>query len=224
MLTANDMTLSDTKPAAILKVSPLTLLAVCLIVAMVLLALPIRLPVGGNYWDIIVYFDAAIALIRNSEAQGGRTHVTGIGKPEHVAHYGAALFASTGTPATFLHATEVLHGSAGQVAPGDVIVAVSNSGETQEIRAAVEAVRRMRARVVAITGNPDSWLAHNADVVIDAGVAREGGALGLAPRASVAAEILVLAALAAGLEREKGFTKADYNLRHPAGKLGERTR
>ncbi len=108
--------------------------------------------------------------------------------------------------------------------PGDVIVVVSNSGETQEIRSAVEAVRRMRAQVVAITGNPDSWLAHNADVVIDAGVAREGGALGLAPRASVAAEILVLAALAAGLEREKGFTKADYNLRHPGGKLGERTR
>lgn len=169
-------------------------------------------------------FDAAIALIRKSEAQGGRTHVTGIGKPEHVAHYAAALFASTGTPATFLHATEVLHGSAGQVTPGDVIIVVSNSGETQEIRSAVEAVRRMRTRVVAITGNPDSWLAHNADVVIDSGVAREGGALGLAPRASVAAEVLVLSALAAGLEREKGFTKADYNLRHPGGKLGERTR
>ncbi|MEE8475222.1 MAG: PfkB family carbohydrate kinase [Myxococcota bacterium] len=169
-------------------------------------------------------FDEAIALILKSEAEGGRSHVTGIGKPEHVAHYAAALLASTGTPAAFLHATEVLHGSAGQIGPGDVVIAVSNSGETREIRSAVEAVRRMRARVVAITGNLDSWLAHNADVVIDAGVAREGGALGLAPRASVAAEILVLAALAAGLEREKGFTKADYNLRHPAGKLGERTR
>jgi arabinose-5-phosphate isomerase len=102
-----------------------------------------------------------------------------------------------------------------------VVIAISNSGETAELRAAVESVRGMQARVLGVTGNPDSWLARNADAFLDAGVAREGGALGLAPRASVAAEILVLAALAAALEKEKGFTKADYNQRHPAGKLGQ---
>ncbi|MDH3212483.1 MAG: PfkB family carbohydrate kinase [Myxococcales bacterium] len=169
-------------------------------------------------------FDAAIALIRRAEAEGGRVHVTGIGKPEHVAHYATALLASTGTPATFLHATEAVHGSAGQVVPGDVVIAISNSGETAELRAGVEAVRRMQARVLAVTGNPESWLGREADVVLEAGVAREGGALGLAPRASVAAEVLVLAALAAALEKERGFTKADYNLRHPGGDLGERSR
>jgi sugar/nucleoside kinase (ribokinase family)/D-arabinose 5-phosphate isomerase GutQ len=169
-------------------------------------------------------FEGAIELIRRSEAEGGRVHVTGIGKPEHVAHYAASLLSSTGTPASFLHATEVVHGSAGQVVPGDVVIAISNSGETAELRLGVEAVRRMQARVLAVTGNPDSWLGSHADVVLEAGVAREGGSLGLAPRASVAAEVLVLAALAAALEKERGFTKADYNLRHPGGKLGEISR
>jgi arabinose-5-phosphate isomerase len=82
----------------------------------------------------------------------------------------------------------------------------------------------MQARVLAVTGNPGSWLGRHADVVLEAGVAREGGSLGLAPRASVAAEVLVLAALAAALEKERGFTKADHNLRHPGGKLGEISR
>jgi arabinose-5-phosphate isomerase len=169
-------------------------------------------------------FDAAIALVRRAEAAGGRVHVTGIGKPEHVAHYAASLLASTGTPAAFLHATEVVHGSAGQVVPGDVVIAVSNSGESAEVRAAVEAMRSMGARVLGVTGSPGSWLARHADAVLDAGVAREGGPLGLAPRASVAAEVLVLASLAAGLQQVRGFTRADYNLRHPAGELGRRSR
>ena len=81
----------------------------------------------------------------------------------------------------------------------------------------------MGARVVAVTGAPGSWLARAADVVLDAGVAREGGGLGLAPRASVAAEVLVLAALSAALEQARGFTKADYHARHPAGELGKRS-
>jgi arabinose-5-phosphate isomerase len=166
-------------------------------------------------------FEKSMSLIRSAEAAGGRVHVTGIGKPEHVAHYVASLLSSTGTPATFLHATEAVHGSTGQVVPGDVVIAISNSGETRELRHAVETVRGMNARVIGVTGNPDSWLATQADAFLDAGVAREGGALGLAPRASVAAEVLVLAALGAALEKEKGFSKADYNLRHPAGKLGE---
>ena len=149
--------------------------------------------------------------------------MTGIGKPEHVARYAASLFASTGTPASFLHGTEAVHGSAGQVVAGDVVVAISNSGATAELLASVEAVRRLGARVLAITGDAASPLARAADAVLDAGVAREGGGLGLAPRASVAAALLVLAALSAALEEECGFTRADYHARHPAGKLGEKS-
>jgi arabinose-5-phosphate isomerase len=151
-------------------------------------------------------------------------HVTGIGKPEHVASYAASLLSSTGTPATFLHGTEVVHGSAGQVVEGDVVVAISNSGETRELLAALETVRRLGARVVAVTGDPASSLARAADVVLDAGVAREGGGLGLAPRASVVAELLVLAALSAALEEAGGFSRGDYHARHPSGTLGDKSR
>ena len=168
-------------------------------------------------------FEAALATIQAATAAGGRVHVTGVGKPEHIARYAASLFSSTGTPATFLHATEVVHGSAGQIVAGDVVIAISNSGETAELRPAVAAIRRMGARLLAVTGRPDSWLARAADVVLDAGVSREGGGLGLAPRASVAAEVLVLAALSAALEQAGGFTKADYHARHPAGELGKRS-
>ncbi len=166
-------------------------------------------------------FERAAALVQQAEAAGGRLHVTGIGKPEHVARYAASLFASTGTPAVFLHGTEAIHGSAGQVVAGDVVIAISNSGET-ELVACVDAVKALGARVIAVTGNPRSALAQRAEVVLDAGVAREGGGLGLAPRASVAAELLVLAALSAALERARGFTRADYRARHPAGALGKR--
>jgi len=168
-------------------------------------------------------FDAALARIRTAAAEGARVHVTGIGKPEHIARYAASLFSSTGTPATFLHATEVVHGSAGQIVAGDVVIAISNSGETAELKPAVAAIRRMGAQLVAVTGKPGSWLGRAADVVLDAGVAREGGGLGLAPRASVAAEVLVLAALSAALEEAAGFSKADYHARHPAGELGKRS-
>jgi arabinose-5-phosphate isomerase len=169
-------------------------------------------------------FERALALVLASEARGGRVHVTGVGKPEHVAHYAASLLASTGTPATFLHATEAIHGSAGQIVAGDVVIAISNSGETQELRHTVEAARGMGASILGVTGNPRSWLAAKSDVWLDAGVAREGGPLGLAPRASVAAEVLVLAALAAGLERARGFDRTEYHRRHPAGALGKLSR
>jgi len=169
-------------------------------------------------------FDAAVALIRAAEEKERRIHVTGIGKPEYAARYAASLLASTGTPAVFLHGTEASHGSAGQVAPGDVVIAVSNSGETEELRRAVETVRALGARIVGVSGNPGSWLARTSEVFLHAGVAREGGGLGLAPRASFAAEVLVLAALSAALEQARGFTAADYAARHPAGALGRRAR
>src|SRR5262245_3231634 len=169
-------------------------------------------------------YDAALALLAEARERGGRVHVTGIGKPEHLARYAASLFASTGTPAYFLHATEVVHGSAGQIHGGDVVVAISNSGGTSELLAAVAAAREMGAHVVAVTGVLDSALARAADAALDAGVAREGGPLGLAPRASAAAELLVLAALAAGAEHAVGLTREEYHRRHPAGALGERSR
>jgi arabinose-5-phosphate isomerase len=166
-------------------------------------------------------YAAALALIRDAEAAGGRVHVTGVGKPEHLARYGASLLASTGTPAQFLHATETVHGSAGQVVPGDVVIAISNSGTTGELLAAVSTVKALGARVIAITGGADSPLARAADVTLDAAVAREGGGLGLAPRASIAAELLVLAGLSTGLETARDFTRADYHARHPGGRLGQ---
>ncbi len=163
----------------------------------------------------------AVDLIVTAERQGGRVHVTGVGKPEHVAHYAAALLSSTGTPATFLHGTEVLHGSAGQMVPGDVVIWVSNSGETDEMRWAIKTLKKLGARSLGITGNPRSSLARNSDVVLDAGIAREGGSLGLAPRASVTAEIVMVAVLAAALEKAHGFTRDDYGARHPSGSLGK---
>jgi arabinose-5-phosphate isomerase len=168
-------------------------------------------------------FESAVALLRAAEAAGGRVHVTGIGKPEYVARYAASLLSSTGTPATFLHGTEAVHGSAGQVVRGDVVIAISNSGTTAELIATVGAVRTLGAQVIAVTGNAHSPLAARADLVLDAHVEREGGGLGFAPRASIAAELLVLAALSAALESARGFTRAEYHARHPAGALGKKS-
>lgn len=167
---------------------------------------------------------AAAELIEASEADGGRVHVTGVGKPEHVARYAASLLASTGIPATFLHATETLHGSLGQVVPGDVVIAISNSGTTSECLLAARAVRDYGGRLIAVTGGLESPLAGLSDVTLDAGVKEEGGPLGLAPRASVAAEILVLAALGAVLQERRGLDRKGYAARHPAGALGKQAR
>jgi sugar/nucleoside kinase (ribokinase family)/D-arabinose 5-phosphate isomerase GutQ len=164
---------------------------------------------------------AALALIRDAEAAGGRVHVTGVGKPEHLARYGASLLSSTGTPSAFLHATETVHGSAGQIVPGDVVIAISNSGRTQELLIAIATLRAIGAKIIGVTGDPASPLAKESDVVLDARVGREGGGLGLAPRASIAAELLVLATLSAGLEVARGFTREEYHARHPGGALGQ---
>jgi len=166
---------------------------------------------------------AAGALILATESAGGRVHVTGVGKPEYVARYAASLLSSTGTPASFLHGTEVTHGSVGQTRPGDVVIAISNSGATEELLRAVAALRSFGARIIAVTGNPDSALARAAEVVLEARVADEGDALGFAPRASILAETLVLAALSVELQEAKGFTREDYNRRHPSGELGKKS-
>ena len=105
---------------------------------------------------------AAKKLILDAEAKGGRLHVTGIGKPGHVSGYAASLFSSTGTPTYELHGTECVHGSAGQTRPGDVVIAISNSGETGELKATVTCLKNVGVHIIALTGNPNSWLANEA--------------------------------------------------------------
>lgn len=169
------------------------------------------------------YFDAAADLILESEANGGRLHVSGIGKPEHVSDYIAALLSSTGTRAYFLHGTECVHGSAGQVAPQDVVIIISNSGETEEMKATVETLQRNGVKIIGVSGNAQSWLAARSEVFLYAGVAREGGPLGCEPRASILAEIYVLAALSVELQARKGVSRSAYHSWHPGGAIGKAT-
>jgi sugar/nucleoside kinase (ribokinase family)/D-arabinose 5-phosphate isomerase GutQ len=172
----------------------------------------------------IAAISRAVETIRTALGRGGRVHVTGVGKPEHVARYAASLFCSVGTPATFLHATETLHGSLGQVHPRDIVIAISNSGNTDELLSTATAIREQGAQLIAITGNKDSALTQLADLVIHAPVSQEGGGLGLAPRISVLGEVFVLAGLSVALEVAHGLTVEEYSRWHRAGALGEAAR
>ncbi|AND79984.1 SIS domain-containing protein [Streptococcus pantholopis] len=163
----------------------------------------------------------AADLILNAKQQGGRVHITGIGKPSHVSHYTAALFSSTGTPSYFLDATEALHGSAGQVMSGDIVIAVSNSGETQELQRTVEALKKLGVTLIAVTGGASSWLAENTDLTLFAGVEQEGDSFNKPPRASVVVEILILQALSIVLQEKNRLNLKQYHLWHPGGALGE---
>ena len=166
-------------------------------------------------------YEQAAGLILASQARGGRIHVTGIGKCSHVATYTASLLSSTGNPAYYLHGTEAVHGSCGQLAAGDVVIAISNSGETAELKATVLAVKNNGCKVIAVTGGADSWLARESDACLLAGVDEEGGPLNRAPRNSILAEILTLQALSVLLQCEKGQTPAQYVRCHPGGSLGQ---
>jgi len=172
----------------------------------------------------IAAISRTVEIIRTALGRGGRVHVTGVGKPEHVARYAASLFCSIGTPATFLHATETLHGSLGQVHPRDVVIAISNSGNTDELLSTATAIREQGAQLIAITGNKDSGLAQLADLVIHVPVPNEGGGLGLAPRISVLGEVFVLAGLSVALELAHGLTVEEYSRWHRAGAIGEAAR
>ena len=166
-------------------------------------------------------YEQAAALILAAQAKGGRIHVTGIGKCSHVATYTASLLSSTGNPAYYLHGTEAVHGSCGQLAAGDVVIAISNSGETGELKATVLAVKNNGCKVIGVSGNPDSWLAHESDAFLVAGVKQEGGPLNRAPRNSVLAELLTLQALSVALQVEKDWDPVKYVRCHPGGKLGQ---
>lgn len=166
-------------------------------------------------------YEAAAQLILESQAQGGRMHITGIGKPGHVSAYMASLFSSTGNPCYFLHGTEAVHGSCGQLAAGDVVICISNSGETGELKATVLAIKNNGCKIIGVSGNPDSWLARESDAFLIAGVKAEGGPLDRAPRNSILAETLTLQALSVALQAEKDWDPIKYVRCHPGGKLGE---
>lgn len=160
-------------------------------------------------------------LILSSEKKGGRVHVTGIGKPGHVAEYIASLLSSTGTPAYFLDGTEAIHGSAGQVRSGDIVLSISNSGETAELKKTVQTLKNNGAKIISITGKKNSWLSKNSDCFLFAGVEQEGDPLNKPPRASILVEVLLLQALSVLLQQEKGITNTEYVKWHPGGTLGQ---
>jgi D-arabinose 5-phosphate isomerase GutQ len=168
--------------------------------------------------------ECAAAIILDAEDQGGRVHVTGVGKSEYVARYLASLLSSTGTPAYFLNATECIHGSAGQVCAADAIIAISNSGVTAEVITAVGMLHNRGSRIIAVCGNYRSPLAGMADVLLHTAVGREGGVLNLAPRASILASLYLLCALTVVLETQKGLTREQYARWHPGGLLGQLAR
>lgn len=152
----------------------------------------------------------------------GRVVVSGIGKSGHIARKIAATLASTGTPAFFVHAAEAIHGDLGMVTRHDVFIALSNSGETDELLTIVPILKRQGAKLIAITGNSASSLADLADVHLDAGVQKEACPLNLAPTASTTAALALGDALAVVLLDARGFGEDDFARSHPGGTLGRR--
>jgi arabinose-5-phosphate isomerase len=164
-------------------------------------------------------FVAAVTLILNCR---GRVVVSGIGKSGHIARKLAATLASTGTPAFFVHPAEASHGDLGMITPDDVVVALSNSGETDELVQLTPHLKRAGARIIALTGNEQSSLAQAADVHLDAAVDAEACPLGLAPTASTTAALALGDALALALLDARGFSVEDFARSHPGGSLGRR--
>jgi len=152
----------------------------------------------------------------------GRVVVSGIGKSGHIARKIASTLASTGTPAYFVHPAEAGHGDLGMVLPDDVFVAISHSGESDELLAIVPLVKRQGAKLIALTGDAGSTLAREADVHLDAGVAQEACPLNLAPTASTTAALALGDALAVALLDARGFSADDFARSHPGGTLGRR--
>lgn len=175
-----------------------------------------------EYVDDLNYeqIEQAAKLIQRATEHGNRIHITGIGKPAHLAGYAASLFSSIGTPSYFLHGTEAVHGSSGQTVPGDVVICISNSGETSEMKSTILTVKNNGCSVIGISGSEKSWLSMESDIHLYAGVKHEGGPLNRAPRMSILAEIIVLQALSVLLQSQKGITPQQYVKWHPGGSLG----
>jgi len=166
-------------------------------------------------------FEQAVELLFGCK---GRVAVTGMGKSGLIGRKIAATFCSTGTPAYFLHASEALHGDLGVLTAGDVLLAISSSGETEELIELLEAVKRLRIKLVTLTGKPQSTLALASDAVLDIGVKEEACSLNLAPTASTAAALAMGDALAIALLERRGFREEDFAALHPGGRLGTKLR
>ena len=152
----------------------------------------------------------------------GRLVFMGVGKTGHIGVKLAATFASLGTPAIFLHATEAMHGDMGMITSEDLVILISNSGETKETLAPLPSLKRIGAATVAFTGQDDSHLAQACESVLTIPVTHEADDLGLAPTSSSTAALMVGDALACTISRLKGFTASDFALYHPGGALGQK--
>lgn len=164
-------------------------------------------------------FVDAVELIN---ASAGRVVTMGLGKSGIICKKISATLASTGTPSFFLHPAEAIHGDLGMIVRGDVVLAISNSGETEELLRLLPSIKRIGAEIIAITGNPNSTLAGEADHHLSAAISQEACPLGLAPTASTTATLALGDALAMALLQRKGFKEEDFAFLHPGGKLGKR--
>lgn len=165
------------------------------------------------------HFKAAVEMIM---ACPGRTVITGMGKSGIIGRKMAATLASTGTPSFYLHPAEGIHGDLGMVTEGDVVIALSNSGETGEVLHILPSLRRIGAKLIAMVGNPNSTLAKNSDIVLNVGVTREACPLGLAPTSSTTAALAYGDALALTLLSKRKFTASQFAVFHPGGSLGRK--
>jgi arabinose-5-phosphate isomerase len=166
-------------------------------------------------------FEQAVELLYTCK---GRVVVTGLGKSGLIGRKTAATFASIGTPSLFLHASEALHGDLGMLTGDDVLLAISSSGETQELIELVESVKRLGVQLIALTANPRSTLASASNIVLDIAVKEEACSLNLAPTASTAAAMAMGDALAISLLECRGFKEEDFAALHPGGRLGKKLR
>ena len=166
-------------------------------------------------------FDRAAELITRCT---GRIVITGVGKSGHIGRKSAATFASLGTPAFFMHAGEGVHGDLGMITERDVVIMISNSGETAEVLNIILPIQQIGTKIIAITGRSESTLAKNSDVVLDIGVCQEADHLGLAPTCSTTSTLAMGDALAVAVAVARKFTAADFARCHPGGSLGRKLR
>ena len=170
----------------------------------------------GNYID-----DAFVEAVESLFSTTGRVVVTGIGKSANIATKIVSTFNSTGTPALFLHAADAIHGDLGMVRPDDVVICISKSGNTPEIKVLVPLIKNFGNRLIAIVGNTDSYLAHEADIVLNTTVEHEACPNNLAPTSSTTAQLVMGDALAVALIECRNFTARDFARFHPGGALGK---
>lgn len=163
----------------------------------------------------------ALTLILDAENGDGRVHVTGIGKPSYVAGYTASLLSSTGTPAYFLDGTEAVHGSSGQVKPGDVVIGISNSGETKELLYSLQTLKNNGVLIIGISRDESTSLSVLSDVCLCTMVQQEGDDLNKPPRASIINQLLMVQSLSILLQEAKELTPKSYVKWHPGGAIGE---